>query len=68
MIVGATLLPMPREAAIVQSINALMVYEQPMILMRSMLAVMPSGSLAKKRKELPSERQQQSTQNSARDK
>ena len=39
MIVGATLLPMPLEAAIVQSINALMVYEQTMILMRSMPAV-----------------------------
>ena len=47
VIVGATLLPMPREVAIVQSINALMVYEHPMILMRSMPAVMPSGSLAK---------------------
>lgn len=47
MIVGAMLLPMPRDAAIVQSMNALTAYDQPIIEIRCIPASTTAGSFVK---------------------
>ncbi len=48
MTVGTTLFPRPREAAMVQSINAEMGYDQPIMRSRSIPASTTSASFAKR--------------------